>query len=140
MAVEFKFPDVGEGIAEGQIIKWHVKPGDTVKEDQTLLEAETDKAVVEIPSPASGKILEIKFKEGDTVNVGDVICVIGGSKGKVKDVSQKVKDQLGRGGEVFGITWTPGNVLINNETGEYEIISGAYPTVAFESVIDNLLK
>lgn len=89
--VDFKFPDVGEGITEGQIIKWHVKEGDTVKEDDTLLEVETDKAVVEIPSPTSGKVTKIKYSEGDTINVGDVICVIAG-KG-AKDVSKKIQEQ-----------------------------------------------
>src|SRR3989344_4005943 len=77
MAFEFKFPDVGEGIHEGELVKWLVKEGDTVKEDQPIAEIETDKAVVEIPSPKSGTILTLQFKEGDTIHVGDVIAVIG---------------------------------------------------------------
>jgi pyruvate dehydrogenase E2 component (dihydrolipoamide acetyltransferase) len=76
MTYEFKFPDVGEGITEGEIVKWHVKEGDKVKQDQVLLEMETDKAVVEIPSPKSGTIVKIHHKEGDTVKVGEVLVTI----------------------------------------------------------------
>jgi len=85
MAVEFKFPDVGEGIHEGTIVKLLVKEGDVVKADQALLEMETDKAVVELPSPASGKILKVHFKQGDKVNVGEVLVTIGEQGGSAID-------------------------------------------------------
>ncbi len=77
MAKEFKFPDVGEGVQEGEIVKWHVKEGDEVKEHQTIADVETDKAIVEMPSPYSGKILKIHYKEGDTVKVGETLIVVG---------------------------------------------------------------
>ena len=77
MAFEFKFPDVGEGITEGTIVKWKVKENDDVKADQILAEVETDKAVVEIPSPRKGAILKLYHKEGDVINVGEVLAVIG---------------------------------------------------------------
>ncbi len=67
----FKLPDIGEGIHEGEIVKWHVKPGDTVQEDQTILEVQNDKAVVEIPSPVNGTVKEIKVSEGTVSIVGD---------------------------------------------------------------------
>jgi len=70
---------LGEGIAEGTIVKWHVKEGDAVKADQVLAEVETDKAVVELPSPYSGTLLRINFAEGKTVKVGEVLLVIGES-------------------------------------------------------------
>ena len=76
MPFEFKFPDVGEGITEGELVKWKVKEGDKVKEDQVLAEVETDKAVVEIPSPKSGIISKLHHKEGDTIKVGEVIVTI----------------------------------------------------------------
>ncbi|HLG26038.1 MAG TPA: biotin/lipoyl-containing protein, partial [Candidatus Gracilibacteria bacterium] len=76
MAYEFKFPDVGEGIHEGKIVRWLVKEGDTVKADQSIAEVETDKAVVEIPSPKSGKILKITHKEGDVIKVGEILATI----------------------------------------------------------------
>src|SRR3989344_4839522 len=77
MAFEFKLPDVGEGIAEAEIVEWLVSEGDFVKEYQTLLKIETDKAIVDLPSPFSGALLKINFKKGDKVNVGSVLCVIG---------------------------------------------------------------
>ncbi|MGA1848458.1 MAG: dihydrolipoamide acetyltransferase family protein [Thermoplasmatota archaeon] len=78
MVTEFQFPDVGEGITEGRIKKWLVKEGDTVEEDQTLAQVETDKAVVDMPSPADGEILEILVPEGEKVKVGEVMVTIGG--------------------------------------------------------------
>jgi pyruvate dehydrogenase E2 component (dihydrolipoamide acetyltransferase) len=73
---EFKFPDVGEGIVEGEIVRWLVAVGDTVREHQPLVEMETDKAVVELPSPRSGVIRELRGAVGDTVAVGAVLAVI----------------------------------------------------------------
>ncbi|GAB6932798.1 dihydrolipoamide acetyltransferase family protein [Calditerricola satsumensis] len=72
---QFKLPDIGEGIHEGEIVKWHVKEGDTVEEDQVILEVQNDKAVVEIPSPVTGKVKEIKVPEGTVAVVGDVLVV-----------------------------------------------------------------
>ncbi len=77
MATEFRFPDLGEGIAEGEVKKWLVKVGDTIAKDQSLAEVETDKAVVEIPSPVAGKVLRLDHKEGELVKVGEVLAVIG---------------------------------------------------------------
>ena len=73
--VEFKLPDLGEGIHEAEILKWLVKPGGFIKEDEPLVEVETDKAAVTIPSPVSGKILKTLGKPGDIVHVGDVLAV-----------------------------------------------------------------
>ncbi|NOR15102.1 MAG: hypothetical protein GQ544_05320, partial [Candidatus Aminicenantes bacterium] len=77
MAKEFKFPDIGEGITEGEIVKWLVKERDTVEEDQTLAEVETDKAIVEVPSPYAGTVLKLHFKEKDIVKVGQTLVTIG---------------------------------------------------------------
>src|SRR3989338_13485 len=74
--MDFKLPDIGEGIHEGEIVKWLVKEGDIVKEDQPLVEVMTDKATVEIPSPAKGKIQKIYCKEGQIVKVESVIVTI----------------------------------------------------------------
>lgn len=73
MAFEFRLPDIGEGIHEGEIVKWFVKAGDTVKEDDILCEVQNDKAVVEIPSPVEGKVEEVLVKEGTVAVVGDVL-------------------------------------------------------------------
>lgn len=96
MAQQFRFPDVGEGITEGEIVKWVVKEGDEVEEDQTLAELETDKAVVEIPSPYKGTILKRHFKEKDIIKVGEVLVTIGEKGESVTGVEapSKNKDNL----------------------------------------------
>ncbi|MFT7540721.1 MAG: pyruvate/2-oxoglutarate dehydrogenase complex dihydrolipoamide acyltransferase (E2) component, partial [Gammaproteobacteria bacterium] len=71
MALEFKLPDIGEGIAEGEIVKWLVAEGDIVSEHQPVVEVMTDKATVEIPAPQAGKISSILAGEGDVVPVGN---------------------------------------------------------------------
>ena len=72
MAFEFKFPDIGEGIAEGEIVKWFFNEGDEVKEDDVLCEVQNDKAVVEIPSPVDGTVKKIHVGEGEVATVGNV--------------------------------------------------------------------
>lgn len=76
MVFEFRLPDVGEGIHEGEIVKWHVKGGDPVREDQIIVEVMTDKATVEITSPRTGRIGELRAKEGQVVKVGDIVITI----------------------------------------------------------------
>ena len=60
---EFKLPDLGEGVMEGELVKWHVKEGDAVKEDQTLAEVMTDKATVTVPSPRAGRVIKTHGKD-----------------------------------------------------------------------------
>src|ERR1044072_8989567 len=69
----FILPDLGEGVHEAELIKWRVKPGEKVSEHQTLAEMETDKALVEVPSPWTGVVKELKGKEGDIINVGSIL-------------------------------------------------------------------
>src|SRR3989338_4396639 len=76
MPYKFIFPDVGEGIHEGTIVKWFVKEGDKVKADQPLGEIETDKAVVEMPCPKTGIIGKVHVKEGGIIHVGEVMVTI----------------------------------------------------------------
>jgi len=73
---EYRMPELGEGLHEGEIVKWHVKPGDTIKEDDILMEVQNDKAVVEVPSPVTGVVKEVKVQEGAVAVVGDVLAVI----------------------------------------------------------------
>ncbi|NKE36886.1 2-oxo acid dehydrogenase subunit E2 [Natronococcus sp. JC468] len=72
MVREFKLPDVGEGVAEGELVTWLVEEGDTVSEDQPVAEVETDKALVEVPSPVDGTVRELHWEEGEMVPVGDL--------------------------------------------------------------------
>ena len=92
MPTDFKFPDIGEGITEGEIVKWEVKEGDRVQEHQTIARIETDKAIAEIPSPRSGVILKIYHKEGDTVKVGETLVTIG----EESEVTAKPPQSLSR--------------------------------------------
>ena len=77
MAYEFKLPDLGEGLTEGEIARWLVAEGATVAEDDPLVEIQTDKTTVEIPSPAAGTVLRILVGEGEVAPVGAVLVVIG---------------------------------------------------------------
>ena len=76
MVLEFKLPDIGEGVAEGEIVQWLVKAGDKVDEFQMIVEVMTDKATVEIPSPAGGTIGALLAEAGDVVPVGNVIFTL----------------------------------------------------------------
>jgi len=73
---EFKLPDIGEGIAEAEIVAWHVKVGDTIGEDQQIADMMTDKATVEMESPVAGKVLELAGEVGDQIPIGSVLAVI----------------------------------------------------------------
>jgi pyruvate/2-oxoglutarate dehydrogenase complex dihydrolipoamide acyltransferase (E2) component len=78
---EFKLPDLGEGLTEGEIARWLVAEGQEIEEDAPLVEIQTDKTTVEIPSPAAGRVARILVAEGSTVPVGTVLVVIGGDGG-----------------------------------------------------------
>ncbi len=101
MAFDFKLPDLGEGIVEAEVVKWLVKDGDKVEEHQAILELETAKAVVQVPSPKAGTVLKIFGSAGDKIHVGDVLCSIGeagetrrapaGVVGELETVSEEPK-------------------------------------------------
>jgi pyruvate/2-oxoglutarate dehydrogenase complex dihydrolipoamide acyltransferase (E2) component len=83
MTYEFKLPDLGEGLTEGEVARWLVEEGQEVAEDDPLVEIQTDKTTVEIPSPAAGKVARILVAEGEVVPVGTVLVVIGESPDEV---------------------------------------------------------
>ncbi|HXU83661.1 MAG TPA: dihydrolipoamide acetyltransferase family protein [Polyangia bacterium] len=83
MAYEFKLPDIGEGVVEGEIVKWLVKEGDQLHLDQPMVEIMTDKATVEIPAPRAGKVLKRMYAEGQTCPVGKVLIAIEEAGGSV---------------------------------------------------------
>jgi pyruvate/2-oxoglutarate dehydrogenase complex dihydrolipoamide acyltransferase (E2) component len=93
MAYEFKLPDLGEGLTEGEIARWLVSEGDEVAEDQPLVEIQTDKTTVEIPSPAAGKVARIMVEEGKVVPVGTVLVVIGGDGAAPAEADQARADE-----------------------------------------------
>ncbi|HKC21730.1 MAG TPA: dihydrolipoamide acetyltransferase family protein [Gaiellaceae bacterium] len=104
MAYELKLPDLGEGLTEGEIARWLVSEGQDVAEDDPLVEVQTDKTTVEIPSPAAGKVTQILVEEGKVVPVGTVLVVIGGDgtpaalpqeKAKATPLVRKIAQELG---------------------------------------------
>jgi pyruvate dehydrogenase E2 component (dihydrolipoamide acetyltransferase) len=116
VAYEFKLPDLGEGLTEGEIARWLVSEGQEIAEDDPLVEIQTDKTTVEIPSPAAGKVTSILVEEGKVVPVGTVLVVIGGdgdgaqrqperaqpaqtapppSKGRATPLVRKIAQELG---------------------------------------------
>lgn len=102
MPVEFKLPDLGEGIHEGEIIEVLVKPGDRVEDGQTVLVVETDKAAAEIPSPVTGIVKEIRVKSGQTVRVGEVLMVFlkeGESGEAAPETAEKKQERPAREGK-----------------------------------------
>ena len=88
---EFKLPDIGEGVTEGEIVKWLVKSGDSIHKDQDMVEVMTDKVTVKIPSPVDGKVLEIKYDEGKVVKVGEAMIVIDDGKAESTSNFQSVE-------------------------------------------------
>ncbi|MXR51873.1 2-oxo acid dehydrogenase subunit E2 [Halovenus sp. WSH3] len=102
MAFEYELPDVGEGVAEGEIVAWHVSVGDHVDEDEVLAEIETDKAVVDLPSPVAGTIQELHAEEGDVVPVRSVVVTIdvdGGTDDAEGTADASGEPEAGSGGE-----------------------------------------
>ena len=90
---ELKLPDLGEGIREGEILKWHVAVGDAVVEDASLVDVETDKATVTIPSPRSGRVVSQNGKAGDIVAVGSVMVVIDDGSSSIVGEVQKISSK-----------------------------------------------
>ncbi|MDJ1432603.1 dihydrolipoamide acetyltransferase family protein [Halostagnicola sp. A-GB9-2] len=92
MVHEFKLPDVGEGVAEGELVSWLVEEGEAVSEDQPVAEVETDKALVEVPSPVDGSVRELRAEEGEIVPVGDVIITFDVEGEETADASTDAED------------------------------------------------
>jgi len=91
MAYDFRLPDLGEGIAEGELVKWLVTEGSKIEEHDEIAEVETDKALVKVPSPKSGTILKLHVKAGEKVKVGEILCTIGEAGESVKEVKLEAK-------------------------------------------------
>ena len=96
---EFRLPDIGEGIAEAEIVAWHVKVGDTVSEDQGLADMMTDKATVEMESPVAGTVIELAGEVGDQVPIGSTLVVIEveGDAAAVEEVAETIEAENPRG-------------------------------------------
>jgi pyruvate dehydrogenase E2 component (dihydrolipoamide acetyltransferase) len=102
MAQSFKLPDLGEGLTEGEIARWHVQVGDEVAEDDPLVDIQTDKATVEIPSPYAGTVLQILVAEGEVAPVGAVLVVVGAAGEEIAEVAPAPRDGRARGEDAAG--------------------------------------
>jgi pyruvate dehydrogenase E2 component (dihydrolipoamide acetyltransferase) len=105
MPFNFILPDLGEGITEGEVRKWIVKEGDNVEEHQTVLEIETDKAVVEVPSPKKGRVLKINKEVGEIAKVGEVLMTIAeeGAAVEEKKPAEEKKEEREKSVSVVGV-------------------------------------
>ena len=121
MANEFRLPDIGEGLTDAEIVEWHVKVGDEVAADQPLVDMETAKAVVEITSPFAGVVLYVGGDEGDTVNVGDVLFVVG----EAGEEWEQVESQESR---------------VESQTPEHSATAAQVPTVKATPMIRKLAR
>jgi pyruvate dehydrogenase E2 component (dihydrolipoamide acetyltransferase) len=102
MAYEFRLPDLGEGLTEGEVARWLVAEGQEVAEDDPLVEIQTDKATVEVPSPAAGTVAQILVAEGDVVPVGTVLVVIGGDTPSPEPATSGGQEPATSGGQATG--------------------------------------
>jgi len=138
VAYEFKLPDLGEGLTEGEIARWLVAEGQEIAEDEPLVEIQTDKTTVEIPSPAAGTVSRILVEEGKIVPVGTVLVVIGGepdgdqprAERPVADVSEPAQSQVRTPGPVRagGVRATPLVRRVAAELGvDLESVAGTGP-------------
>ena len=116
----FKFADIGEGIHDGQILKWLFKEGETVKEGETLCIIETDKVNAEIPSPVDGKIIKLGAQVGEMINVGDTLVII--DDGSTTEATKLNEDPISEG-ESAGVVGEieVSEEVINNETQENKV-------------------
>lgn len=137
--MEFKLPDLGEGITEGEILKWMTKEGDQIKEDQPIVEVMTDKVNVQIPSPRSGSVSKILVKEGDIAKVGQTIMVIdeGGPSGEPSSPApasprhevQPPADQVQSTARVQTVLATPATRRLARELGvDISTVHGSGPS------------
>ena len=91
---DFKLPDIGEGVVEGEIVDWHVSVGDTVSEDDPIVDVMTDKATVTIPSPVSGVVTSLSGEIGDMIAVGSILVQFDGETSDSIDESLEVVEEV----------------------------------------------
>ena len=96
MRIEVKVPQLPESVAEATLVNWHKKPGDAVKRDENLIDVETDKVVLELPSPGDGVLVELVKPDGSTVTSNEVIAVIDSDAAAASTAAAPVADEAGR--------------------------------------------
>ncbi len=131
---EFKLPDLGEGMQEAQIVEWLVRPGDTLKLDQPIVRVETDKAVVEIPSPVAGRVSEIRVPQGQVAKLGEVLVIFDTGSDAAERPTAKTTTSTAA---TNGATAAPASsVQAATQTGQRVLAAPAVRKLAFELGID----
>jgi len=141
VATNVKLPELGEGVTEGELIKWLVKPGDAVKADQAIAEVMTDKATVEVPSPIAGTVKELKFKAGDVLKVESVLLTLTGSGSPTSATVGKSPSSMSMPSSSYAMSAAPNSTTsatmsaaANLSTHSSEA-GGFYPPVAESRVL-----
>ena len=135
MATDVKLPELGEGVTEGELVKWTVKVCDVVKADQTVAEIMTDKATVEVPSPVAGTVKELKFKKGDVIKVESVMLTLSGATYGTATTTAPVASKAASNGHTAPPVATPANNTARSSTMNMSAASGIYPPVADSRVL-----
>jgi pyruvate dehydrogenase E2 component (dihydrolipoamide acetyltransferase) len=135
---EFKLPDLGEGMQEAQIVEWLVGPGDTLKLDQPIVRVETDKAIVEIPSPVAGRVSEIRVPQGQVAKLGEVLVIFDtGSGADGGTTTAKTAGTTTSTAATNGATAAPASsVQAPTQTRQRVLAAPAVRKLAFELGID----
>src|ERR1022692_5346450 len=105
--IEFKLPALGENIEQGDLVRLMITPGATISEGQAVMELETDKAVVEVPSSVSGTIKEILVKEGDKIKVGQVVFTAENNGAPAAEAKESPRQEERRVGKECRSRWSP---------------------------------
>src|SRR5579875_3849777 len=129
---EFKLPDLGEGMQEAQIVEWLVGPGDTLKLDQPIVRVETDKAIVEIPSPVAGRVSEIRVPQGQVAKLGEVLVIFDTGSGTTTTESTGTASAATNGASAASAS--PGQAT--TQTKQRVLAAPAVRKLAFELDID----
>src|SRR5579885_3689614 len=129
---EFKLPDLGEGMQEAQIVEWLVRPGDTLKLDQPIVRVETDKAIVEIPSPVAGRVSEIRVPQGQVAKLGEVLVIFDTGSGTTTTESTGTASAATNGASAASAS--PGQAT--TQTKQRVLAAPAVRKLAFELGID----
>lgn len=130
MVHEFRLPDVGEGVSEGELVNWLVEAGETVSEDQPLAEVETDKALVDIPAPVSGTVEELLYEPGDVIPVGEVFITIATEESPAEPEMTEAETESGTDDDTTGPTVAPPSVrrLARELKVDLEAVEGTGPS------------
>lgn len=132
--IEFKLPRMGESITEGTIIEWHVEVGASFKKDDVLVEVGTDKVDNEVPAPFSGKLLEIKYEEGDVVAIGAVIAVLEASEHEEVEVKERIKQKIEISGEKRSVKVERERVKVTQQPVAFKVNKNIFISPLVDSI------